>query len=932
MSTDQETLRRYDALRDDVRLRLARIEATLGDARSPGWFGKEADAAELQEAAALLARSRFVLAVVGEFSSGKSFLLNALLGKVRLEERPGAPPSLAGLLATDINPSTATITELEYSQEESATALYPSGRRERIPLDRLARFVAVAKDDDAALHDATSEDEGCPTHVRVAVDSPFLERGFLVADTPGLASINPAHRRATLRYLPGADAVLYLIDTQQPFTEGDASFLGIIRRHIESLFIVQTKVDLWRMPEAGGRAAWENAYRRIVAQASQHAPDTAVFPVSARDYAFGKLSGEQDLVEKSGFPEFLDALDRSLVATAGKARLTRALRAAKGIVERASGQLSRDMAALPLGIEALRAERARVEPLLANVAQALRERIETLKLSAQSRYNATLASGEDLADDLVRALALVVDTADIARVRDRNKLHILVDGAVARAVDHFAQGVASLTVAEVGRIAQTARADIVAAARDITSAGDANIVPEMDIGGVAAERFGQARGAGVWADDVGRAISASIVLSAIGGPAVGFVEGVAAQFATAPHGSYMKRELLQDLRTTILPAFRAEIAAFSAKVADALSGIYRDLAASYATLETKLLDAAVGTLDRAIETLERNVDSALRVAELEAQRSVLESELRALSGVVAGFQAPKLVIATTAETEAITRASVSIPFDRDAYDRGLRAERWRVVMLGAFHRGKSTLINAIAGTHVLGNAPPGVVGFPIHVRYGPVRRVYALRHDGRWEEVAVDKIVAEATNTPVLIEEPWKMPKELVLVHAPPFDTGDSRAEEICMVSARSASEILCLFSRQLSDRELDLYERVADLGKAMLFAHTMADNETAAERRQVVELAARYLKERGIKAERIFTISSREYWAALEAGRAPAGWNETGALVSTLESHAESHMARLAQNAREKHPRTELVAKVPGPAASEDPGIGGLFKKWFGR
>ena len=61
---------------------------------------------------ARLERGKFVLAVVGEFSSGKSFLLNALLGKFRYEEGP-AGPRIVGLLATDINPSTATITELE---------------------------------------------------------------------------------------------------------------------------------------------------------------------------------------------------------------------------------------------------------------------------------------------------------------------------------------------------------------------------------------------------------------------------------------------------------------------------------------------------------------------------------------------------------------------------------------------------------------------------------------------------------------------------------------------------------------------------------------------------------------------------------------------------------------------------------------------------
>ena len=124
------------------------------------------------------------MAVVGEFSSGKSFLLNALLGKFRYEAGGGGE-RVAGLLATDINPSTATITELEYGAHDEATAVYEDGRRERIPLDALNRFIAVGKADVGTLHDATKDERDAPVRVIVKSDSPFLERGFVVADTPG---------------------------------------------------------------------------------------------------------------------------------------------------------------------------------------------------------------------------------------------------------------------------------------------------------------------------------------------------------------------------------------------------------------------------------------------------------------------------------------------------------------------------------------------------------------------------------------------------------------------------------------------------------------------------------------------------------------------------------------------------------------------------
>jgi hypothetical protein len=260
-------------------------------------------------------------------------------------------------------------------------------------------------------------------------------------------------------------------------------------------------------------------------------------------------------------------------------------------------------------------------------------------------------------------------------------------------------------------------------------------------------------------------------------------------------------------------------------------------------------------------------------------------------------------------------------FDPQTYEHGLRPERWRVVVLGAFKRGKSSLINAIAGSRVLPDEGAEVeMHFPVHVRYGPEHKAYALGDDAGWNAIPLTEALEAATRTPLLIETPWTLPRQLVLVHTPAFDSGFPLAVEIVRAAASSASEILALFSRQLSDRELDLYGTIAQNGKAMTFVHTMADHEDGAERRNVVMLADRYLRERAIAPQRIFTTSTLEYRDALEAGRAPAGWNELRALESTLEAHAEEHMQRLERSARERAERERLAtagraAAAPGPS-----------------
>jgi GTPase Era involved in 16S rRNA processing len=923
-----DSLARYASARDDVAALLDDLSATLaGVAR---WHGADDDVDHLTQTAERLRNGRFVLAVVGEFSSGKSFLLNALLGKIAREERAGAA-RITGLLATDINPSTATITELYYASEETATAYFPSGRSERIPIDRISRFVAVG--DEAKLHDATGDENAAPNLVRVGVNSPFLANGFVVADTPGLASINPAHRRTTLSYLPGADAVLYLIDTQQPFTDGDASFLGIIRRYIESMFIVQTKIDLWRMTDAeGGREAWQSAAARIVAQAAVHAPDTPVFPLSAREYAEGLLTGNDELMRQSRFTEFFAALDASLVATTGRSRLRRAAAEARRVATRAADALALDAAALGCDAATLGAERTALEPLLAGIDGAANAGSAILKHTGATLHAEILAGGSSMRDALHRTLSRAFDTADIARIRDRAKLHILVDETLASAMGRFAGDVADLTAKRLRADAKTAIAPIVEEnqATRLTPILGALAAERLPITEDAARAFDADPSSGTWSVDLETGLRGTIVLNALGGPSVSLVSSIAARFASKPPGQYMKRELIADLGAELYTAFDDEVARFVDDIAARVERVADGLAERVATIAGRVRIEALGAIDRALEihasggdaaaaarTFGERADAVAQLAtriETQSERFARESRIDRRE-----HADPAIPLDADAGRERVEAGVVH--FDPHTYEHGLRPERWRVAVIGAFKRGKSSLINALAGTRVLPDEAGDIeLRFPVHVRYGPVPKTYALSDDAVWDEIPADAMREAALRTPILVETPWDLPRELVLVHAPPFDSGFSLAEEIVAAAAGSASEILALYSRQLSDRELDLYNRLASLGKPMTFVHTIADNETSADRRNVVELADRYLRERGIVPQRIFTVSTREQGA----------WNELGALRATLISHAEEHMDRLQRTERERAEYTRLASTASAPPPADRPRS--LIGRLFGR
>ncbi len=935
------SLERYSATRDDTLAALERVDALLADPALAGAIGSE-DRALLQRAAERLRDRPFVLAFVGEFSSGKSFLLNALLEKVAREERAGST-RIVGLLATDINPSTATITELAYAPEERAIATYADGREERIALDRLSRFVAVG--DEAKLHDATGDERGAPVRVRVEIDSPFLRGGFVVADTPGLASINPAHRRATLGYLPGADAVLYLIDTQQPFSEGDASFLGIIRRYIESIFVVQTKIDLWRVPsesnDGNAREAWQTAYARIHALTERYAPRTPVFPLSAREYAEGRLLDRPELVDQSRFPAFRSALDASLAATAGRSRLRRIDALAGTSIDRARATIARYDAAFGRDRDQLVRERAALEPELA----ALQTRIGALVSALHVEAGAVLAEldahGATLREDLHRSLARAFDVTDIARLRDRAKLHIVVDETVAGVIGTFAETASNRIALRIENAADALFEQLAGDTVDehlgpVVRDAVAEPIPFADFG---ARRFGAEPGTGTWSSDLAAGLRSEIVLGAIAGPAVGLVAAIAGRFASARHGSYMKRELQADLGAHFFPAFDVELASFLTAFAERASAILSDVAAVATTIETRARAATTLTLDRVLEAHDERISVSERRSRLQQLDEALVRERVAIAGHLERFLAesgddlrimadPDVPLDPTLGT--LPQSGSGSPFDTTTYEHGLRPERWRVAVLGALRRGKSSLINAIAGRRVLDDeGAASELRFPVHVRYGPELQAYELGDDAGWNPIEPQHALAAAARTPVLIEVPWRLPKQLVLVHTPAFDSGDPRAAEIVLAAARAASETLCLFSRQLSDRELDLFARVSHQGTPQSFVHTLADNETANERRDVVELAQRYLGERGITAQRTYTISALDFRRAHDERTTAAPWNELGALISTLEAHAEEHMRKLAQTERDRKMRERLAAN---DTPAETPRTRTFFARLLGR
>lgn len=150
--------------------------------------------------------SPLLVTVLGEFSSGKSTFINALI-----EEK---------LLAMKVRPTTATITRLQYGSKRSLEVNFRDGKKKKYNLKDLHELT---------VESFVKEDEilNSIAYVQVDLDNEIL-REIDIADTPGFNSSLERHSEITAEFINHSDIILWLFDANQ--LEKKTTF-ELIERH-----------------------------------------------------------------------------------------------------------------------------------------------------------------------------------------------------------------------------------------------------------------------------------------------------------------------------------------------------------------------------------------------------------------------------------------------------------------------------------------------------------------------------------------------------------------------------------------------------------------------------------------------------------------------------------------------------------------------------
>ena len=136
----------------------------------------------------------FLIVVVGEFNSGKSSIINALLGKTLLQE--------------GVTPTTSQITILRYGDEQ---------KREVIDRNQHTLFLPAE-----------------------------ILKEISIVDTPGTNAIIREHEILTSKFVPRSDLVLFITSADRPFTESERAFLEKIRNWGKKILVIVNKIDILR--------------------------------------------------------------------------------------------------------------------------------------------------------------------------------------------------------------------------------------------------------------------------------------------------------------------------------------------------------------------------------------------------------------------------------------------------------------------------------------------------------------------------------------------------------------------------------------------------------------------------------------------------------------------------------------------------------------
>ena len=181
----------------------------------------------------VLEGGRYILSFMGQFSAGKSCLINNLIGR--------------DILPVHITETTALITYIEYSEDECVVLEKTDGTENVISFEESLEIWQNGK-----INDEISD----ISVMHIYVNNDLLKNGLVIADTPGINTVFQPHIEKTVRLLQSSNRIVYVMS--KTASASDMDFLRCIRDNGVDVILVRTHMDLIKKDEEDYRNTIEN--------------------------------------------------------------------------------------------------------------------------------------------------------------------------------------------------------------------------------------------------------------------------------------------------------------------------------------------------------------------------------------------------------------------------------------------------------------------------------------------------------------------------------------------------------------------------------------------------------------------------------------------------------------------------------------------------
>lgn len=193
-------------------------------------IGQSTLADQIEETRMTAEKDRFSIAIVGEFSRGKSTFLNTLLG--------------GDILPVANLPTTAILTHIRYHDKSILVHLDENGKKKEV-----RKLNAEAWDDLTADNFAGNDPTG--TALVGLPDEWLKDTGIELIDTPGAGDLEEARAQLIGKALLGADAAVITVSAREVLSMSEKLFIEqrLITRKTPYLMLILTKLDQVKLEE-----------------------------------------------------------------------------------------------------------------------------------------------------------------------------------------------------------------------------------------------------------------------------------------------------------------------------------------------------------------------------------------------------------------------------------------------------------------------------------------------------------------------------------------------------------------------------------------------------------------------------------------------------------------------------------------------------------